>query len=288
MELNDQYKDQLVAHGFLPMNHEEPNFFPVAMQPVFDGDGGEVEGIQRLVRTDTNVTLKVHTNSYGLVSYQDSFGAFDAALNKSGLDIKGMLVQTDMSHDGARCFRQYVLPAHRIEMPDGEPLALRIIMFNSYDGSMKFRGRAGGYRFVCANTCVLGSDIIDISVKHTKKAPTEILPAIEKIVASADHFMEWEPRFKVWDQVKLTDDAAYHCLEQLPFNTQHLDRMFTTWRLSGKETLLELFHSITMWSTFSSTGENRAATRADREGRVAQLIDGSVWSNLTGGDPFLA
>jgi len=278
MDIAASYQDRLDAHGFVPINHDEPNFFPVALQNIFDGSGNIIEGSKRLVRTDTNETLKVHTDGYGLISYEDSFTKFDEELNKSGLNVEDMAVATDMSHNGSRCFRQYVLPKHSIDLPTGGALALRFLMFNSYDGSTKFRGRAGGYSFVCANTCVLGTDIINIGVKHTKNAELQIEGVIEQVVASADQFMTWGPKFTEWAKIQASRDGVYHVLKQLPFGVNHIDAMFRSWVLNEASSLLGVYNAITSWSTFSNTGKNMASVRADREARVAALIEGDVWS----------
>lgn len=277
MDVVAAYQDKLDAYGYVPIDHDKPNFFPVDLLPCFDGDRNELPGVKRLVRTDTNELLKIHSDSYGLISYEDSFAKFDEELQKSGLDTKGMMVATDMSHNGGRCFRQYVLPQHLVNTPDGEGLALRFLMFNSYDGSTKFRGRAGGYHFVCANTSCLGTDIINVGAKHTKNAGLQIENVIEQVVKSADDFMSWGPRFENWGEVKPEPDTAYYVLTELPFAEQHIDRMFAMWMLDEEGSLYGLYNAMTAWSTFSAGGENRAASRADREARIATLIEGEVW-----------
>jgi hypothetical protein len=283
MDIVASYQDKLDAYGYVPIDHDEPNFFPVALQDIFDGSGNTIEGSKRLVRTDTNETLKVHSDGYGLISYEDSFAKFDEELNRSGLNVEDMVVATDMSHNGSRCFRQYVLPKHSIDLPTGGSLALRFLMFNSYDGSTKFRGRAGGYSFVCANTCVLGTDIINIGVKHTKNAGLQIEGVIEQVVASADQFITWGPKFEEWAETRPSRSEVYHVLTQLPFSVNHIDAIFRSWVLDEADSLLGVYNAITSWSTFNSTGVNKASARADREARVATLIEGNVWNNSVGG-----
>jgi hypothetical protein len=283
MDIISTYQDKLDAYGFVPINHDEPNYFPVELMDIYDGDGDVILGPKRLVRTDTNETLKVHTSSYGLITYQQSFDAFDLELSASGLNVRGMLVQTDMSHNGAKCFRQYVLPEHKVALPDGTDMILRFLMFNSYDGSTKFRGRAGGYSFVCANTCCLGTDIINIGVKHTKNADVQIESVISEIVDSADKFMTWGPKFEEWGETSISTSGAYHVIDSLRFPETKTDRIFAKWNLDGDLSLFGIYSAMTNWSTFEGSGDNRASARADREARIATLIEGDVWESAVQG-----
>src|SRR5262249_40031569 len=141
-----------------PANHAKPQFFPVVARRLFDEKGVELPGYKRIVRDDTGDTLHVATDSYQVVTNEEAFGAFEAAIETSTLDRTDMRIGTDYSGFGVRCFRQYLFPAHRVEIKKGVEVALRILMMNSYDGSLRFRGQAGAYNFVCANTSVLGKD----------------------------------------------------------------------------------------------------------------------------------
>jgi hypothetical protein len=268
----------LAKSGFIPANHQEANWFDVGVGPVHDPEGNIIDGLQRIFREDTKKTIKVHTNAYKLITYEESFSAFDAALNSSGLDITDMMVSTDLTHDGGRCFRQYVLPKHLIDMGDGDLLALRIIMFNSYDGSMAFRGMAGAYRFVCANTCVIGKHIIKVNVKHTKNA--EILPAIDTIVNSAQVFTEMEPRLLAMKEAHPTEAQAYNFLRLTGAQDTAINQLFVDWSLGDDASLYGLFNAATSWSSHGSADKITIAGRCDREDQVASMVFSQPWEKL--------
>jgi hypothetical protein len=40
----------------------------------------------------------------------------------------------DLSHNGGRIFAGYTFPAHRVEVSNGDEVALRIAYWDSYDG----------------------------------------------------------------------------------------------------------------------------------------------------------
>lgn len=279
-ELDADLKQSLSNAGFIPANHDQPNYFPVSLKPAYDEHGFKIPGIQRVVRGDTGQTLKTHTDAYSLIPYEETFTKFDNELNSSGLDLTGMHVSTDLTHDGGRIFRQYVLPAHSLKVRD-EWLALRIIMFNSYDGSCSFRGMAGAYQFVCANTSVIGFDITRQTRRHSGNALEEIPAVIENVVMQADRFMQFQPRLKHMSETVLGDMTGYKQIQKLPVSQAHHDRIFTKWRTEQEDdSLFGLWSAMTNWSTHGVKGENAAATRSGRENMVSRVIDAESWREL--------
>src|SRR4029077_17492332 len=103
----------------------------------------------------------------------------------STLDKTGMRIGTDLTNNGARIFRQYLFPAHMVQFDSRyhgmRSVALRILMFDSYDGSSKFRGMAGGFDFVCANESVSGKEIDTIGFKHVGDMEQKISDAADRL-----------------------------------------------------------------------------------------------------------
>lgn len=282
------YADLMDKHGFIPANHQAPAFFPVAARKLFDETGHELPGYLRIVREDTGCTLNVATDKYKIITNEEAFGAFEVALRESSLDLTGMRIGTDYANGGTRCFRQYLLPAHIVEVKPGVAVALRLLMMNSYDGSLAFKGLVGAYNFVCANTSVSGNEFASFKMKHA--GGIDVPRAIGGLTQAAEaHVLEAE-RMRAWPQIAVSDAAARDLFGSMPQATNMLvDHLVHRWLVArdtdaqqGGANLWCAFNVLTAWSTH---GENkveggRGQVRFDREQRVRKLIEGKAWREL--------
>ena len=268
------YAKQMEDFGFVPANHESPLYFPVALKPL-SCMGHELPGYQAVVREDEERVLAVHSDRYSLMPNERVYALFDEAIRQSGLDVTDMRVADDMSHDGARAFRQYLFPGH-VEEVAGTEIALRIIAFNSYDGSLSARYRAGMYRFVCANTCVLGRDAADFKVRHIGDME-EKMPAIaQSVVASAEAFVENAKRMRAWAGQRICTDDLGRLSKKFAAGNEKLENQLIADALRAcAETAWDYYNVLTAWATHASvrSAKNAAHAKTVREDKVAAFID---------------
>ncbi len=283
MDVQLPYLDKMAEYGFVPANHDKPNWFPVAAGEIYDGPGRLIPGYKRVFREDTGDTMAVHSDSYAIISYSDVFDMFDKALRASSLDLSGMMIGTDMTHNGARCFRQYILPAHQIDMGNGDKLALRIVGFNSYDGTMSASLMAGVYRFACANQSVIGRHLMQLRVRHSGKAAAlDLESGIERVVKAADEFVMMEPRYKRWKEVEVQVEGFKALVAGLPQITDRLsDHLVAKFATEAEEkTLYGGWNILTNWATHAEAKAHKGQVVIDRQKRVAALTDHKDWKVL--------
>lgn len=291
MPLDGSYADLMDQHGFIPANHAAPVFFPVEALKLYDERGEVLPDYKRIVRMDTGKTLNVTTDSYTVVTNEEAFGAFEVELRNSKLDLAGMRIGTDYARDGARVFRQYLLPAHQVEVKPGVAVALRLIMMNSYDGSMRFQGRAGAYNFVCANTSIAGTDIAGFKVKHTGEI--DLSKAIGSLVAAAEAHVIETGTWKAWPHIKITDLGARALIQALPGGSRtlvdHLVHRYLVARdtdeKQGGNNVWCLFNVLTAWATHGEVDAKggSAQIKADREASVRKLTELPMWKQTIEG-----
>jgi hypothetical protein len=282
------YAGLAAKHGFVPADHAAPRFFPVAARRLFDEKGHELPGYKRIVREDTGDTLNVTTDAYEVITNEEAFHAFEEAIRISRLDIAGMMIGTDFSHGGARVFRQYLFPAHMVPVKPGVDVALRIIMLNSYDGSLAFRGTTGAFNFVCANTSILGREVAGFRLKHGKGA--DIGRGAEVLVAAAESFVEETARWREWPGIPVTDAQAIALFGALPQSTKALVEHLTLAWVQARDAegpqsgpnLWTLYNVLTAWATHAEARAQKAQARFDREERVRRLLGAKDWLRLAG------
>jgi len=268
------YAKQMEDFGFVPANHESPLYFPVGLRPL-TCMGQTINGYQAVVREDESRVLAVHSDKYALMPNERVYALFDEAIRQSGLDTTNLRVADDISHDGARAFRQYLFPGH-VEEIAGTEIALRIIAFNSYDGSLSARYRAGFYRFVCANTAVIGRDAADFRVRHIGDMEEKIPVIAQSVVTSAEGFIANAKRMRRWADVPLTHGDMEQLTKGFAEGNERLEnQLFADAMRANAATVWDFYNVLTAWATHASvrSAKNAAHAKTVREDKVAKYID---------------
>lgn len=278
------YDKLMEQHGFIPSNHTKPVFFPVSLVDMYSKANGladeysKVPGYKAVMRGDTGDILKIHTDSYGLVPYEESFGTFEDAIDKSGLDTTDMRIGTDMMNNGGKIFRQYLFPNIIEKIHDSE-IALTISMFDSYDGSTAFIGRSGHFNFRCANMGFAGRAALEMKVKHTGDTYKRQVEAIKLIVAAAERYVVEAKRMREWPSIKIPMDSTRKLLQSIPQATDQLcDTLLASYAVEKSHDMWSLYNCLTAWSTH--TPDNKTKMKLDRQKRVLDLIEGKNWKAL--------
>jgi hypothetical protein len=280
------YGDVMARYGFIPADHQAARFERVVARKIFDETGEELPGYLRIYNEDRAKTLHVTTDGYQLITNEEAFTAFDEAIGRSELDTAGMVVGTDYSHEGARIFRQYLFPNHMVPVKPGVDVALRIVMLNSYDGTTAFRGTAGAFNFVCANTSIFGHEVSGFRMRHSGKA--DVSEGAKRLVDAAEAFVRETEAWKVWPSIPVSDTQAVGVFKAMPGTSEstveHLTLAWVTARdhdpIQGGANLWALYNVLTAWATHTASRSNAAAARYSREGAVRRTLETKPWKLL--------
>lgn len=289
LDITGPYAEQVKRFGFIPANHREPTFERVVLRKVFDEAGTEIPGYLSVFNETKNKTLAVHSDGYQLIPNEVISTAFLDAINESGLDTTDMMVATDYSHEGRRFFEQYLLPAHQVRVKPGVDVALRLVNFNTYDGSGAARGVAGALNFVCANTSIAGNEAARFAFRHSGEKP-DIKAAAKAMVSAAEAFVEECRGWADWPHIPVSDQQALRLFKALPGATEssveHLTKKWVEARdldpVQGGANLWCLYNVLTAWATHTeaSRGKNGVALRFQREGTVQKALATKEWKTL--------
>ena len=258
-------------------NNRSSLYFPVELAPV-ESEGVIIPGWNALKRSDTGDHLFVHKKTYQLVSNEEVYSNFDLALTEAGLMAGNVEVKDELSHNGLRAFRQYIFKDYTIDPGDGNEVALRLVVFNSYDGSTSFRARIGGYRFICSNGCITGKDLLNISQKHTKGFELEKIT--EKVAEAPALFFEQEARWKSWQKVNMTTEDSIALFKKLPLASERLTDNLTRRLVEshyGHQNLWDVYNILTNWASHDKATTNTPSVVAQREERVCRLTNSHSW-----------
>ena len=147
-------------------------------------------------RADTGEELGVHGHGYQAVAPKHMIDTTRAIIERSDLNTRDIEERIRTSHNGARCFVQYTLPAHNYITPDGDTASLSLLATSSIDGTFPFMISAAAIQSACTNLQVfIGGEVAVYKAKHTKGLNIEHGANI--IVKALDVF---ENQRELWQQ----------------------------------------------------------------------------------------
>ena len=159
-----------------------------------------------LVRDDNNHPIGIVGKSYEVVQHPDAFRTVERIIANSDLDTTGVTRDIQVSHDGARAYAVYTLPAHSIGQGK-EETALQISTRNSFDGSWCFHVEVGAVRMICLNGQVFLDSFAMFKARHT--AGLNMDHAARKLSKAIDVYQNESERWIRWQNTSVTDNQAF-------------------------------------------------------------------------------
>ncbi len=143
------------------------------------------------------IPIGVVSKSYQLVQHRQVIDTIINALNMVNIKQEQVKAELQMTQYGERVGLHIQFPdSYSIDPGDGNKLALRLGVFNSVDGSTRFRAVLGWLRFVCSNGMVVGSAQNDYKRRHNQTLVIDdvndlLTQGIELAVADKKNLERW-------------------------------------------------------------------------------------------------
>lgn len=254
-----------------------------------------------IYRTDTGAELGVHGHGYQAVAPKKMIDSTRSIIERSDLNTKDIEETIRTSHDGARCFVQYTLPAHTYETPDGDTASLSLLATSSIDGTFPFMISAAAIQSACTNLQVfIGGEVAVYKAKHTKSLNVEhganlIVKALDvfnnerelwdkmqgEYVSSGQAFNEiceavGTPKL-IEDAKDLTPSAVVDINRNKAKNLAYIWDAFHKYKVRLGQNRWALYNAFTDWSTHSgaytkASNLNIASVRANRQETVRKYF----------------
>ena len=159
-----------------------------------------------LVRDDNNESVGIVGQNYEVAQHPDAFRTVERIISNSDLDTTGISRDIQVSHEGARAYAVYTLPAHSAGQGK-EETALQISTRNSFDGSWCFHVEVGAVRMICLNGQVFLDSFAMFKARHT--AGLNMEHAARKLSKAIDVYQNESERWIRWQNTSVTDNQAF-------------------------------------------------------------------------------
>lgn len=264
---------------------ESPTMFPIAERdlswtvPTEDGprDVGQTsETHKAIVREDTGAIVGIVSKSYRPLANQTYFATVEDALREAIPEElrEGVMVRDRVSGAGSWTQREYVFPAYAEALQNtaySTQFGMRIVAWNSYDGSASAGLMSGLIDFMCTNGMIVGRDIAKEMKRHTTRLEAiHFLPRLRQNMADIGSHIE-EVRKMAHTPLRMDDALAF--LEKHLSGQRAAEMLMRTQREAEVrgETVQALHAALTMYASHNSP---HFATRHDDPAREARLLRG--------------
>lgn len=264
---------------------ESPTMFPVAERdlswtiPTEGGprDVGQTSDTHKaIVRTDTDQIVGIVSKSYRPLPNQDYFATVETALREAIPEElrEGVMVRDRVAGSGSWTQREYVFPAFAESLKNTQyetKYGMRIVAWNSYDGSASAGLMSGLIDFMCTNGVITGRDIAKEMKRHTTKLEAiHFLPRLRQNLDEIHGHIE-DVRKMAHTPLRMDDALAF--LEK-HLSGQRAAEMLMRTQVEAErrgETVQALHAALTMYASHNS---GAFATRQDDPAREARLLRG--------------
>jgi len=165
--------------------------FPVELRAIStEPDGFVIPHRRAVIRTDTMKPLGVVSDKYTLLPHAEVVDTLRATLK--GQEVKETI---NLTHNGARMHLEFMLPDVTFKV-EGDDIAMRLVVANSYDGSRKVRLVFGAYRLVCSNGMYVGSLLLSLNHRHVGDVGLEVTQIRKQVTMITAQFKASAPKMQ--------------------------------------------------------------------------------------------
>ena len=165
--------------------------FPVELRAIStEPDGFVIPHRRAVIRTDTMKPLGVVSDKYALLPHAAVVDTMRETLK--GQDTKETI---RLTHNGARMHFEITLPDVTFKV-EGDEIAMRLVVANSYDGSRKVHIAFGAYRLICANGMTIGSKLVSLNRRHVGEVSLEVEHIRKQMTTLTALFKATEPTIR--------------------------------------------------------------------------------------------
>jgi len=262
-----------------------------------------IKNKRALVRTDTNESVSVVSDSYQVAQHPDAFRTVERIIAGSDLDLTGIRRTIETSHNGSRAYSRYTFPAHKMETSKGDYATLEMLARNSFDGSCAFGINIGAIRFLCSNGQIFIEDFAFFKSKHTRGL--NMAHAARKLSKSIEVYEKEVERWKEWKRTEVSSSEAFNIFGKVAnckyFHVPGSETVTTLLKqpeVRRNKTLIKLwyhytanerkalgtnlwavYNTITHWATHAPAGKitaqhNISAIKVRRQDKIREVFKG--------------
>lgn len=229
-----------------------------------------------IVRLDTDEIVGIVSKKYQPLANSSYFSTVEQALRDAIPEEmrEGVMVRDKVAGGGSWTQREYVFPAFAEELSNSTystKVGLRIVAWNSYDGSASAGLLSGLIDFICTNGMIVGRDIAKEMRRHsTLLTANHFLPRLRQNLGDIGGHIE---EVRKMANTPLNQDAALSLLEK-HFSGSRAAEILMRAQVEAErrgETVQALHAALTMYASHAT---DTFKQRSDDPAREARLLRG--------------
>lgn len=196
--------------------------------------------------TQTHADPKM-TDRYSVINTSDVI----EVMKDQGFNVHSYRV--DNSRKVNRDFARHMVVFRNNDLPVIDDCTSQFIWTNSHNGRCAGKMRGGLYRFVCANGLVIGNDLFEERMRHSKSITDQLIERVRHLSANS---LQTFQKIEEWSKIELNKDQVTEFAQKalvLRFGEERSKSYSTESILSARRAEDEGYD---LWKTFNRIQEN--------------------------------
>lgn len=151
-------------------------------------------------KDNTFIPIGIVSKEYVLVRHAEVVETARQVIEQFGIDPGCLKADLTITEYGERmALSLYLPPKYAFDPGDGNQLVMRLELFNSVEGSTRFRAMMGWFRLVCSNGLVIGVTQTEVRRRHIGDLSLDDLGSVlssgvERAESEKENFRKWRKR----------------------------------------------------------------------------------------------
>lgn len=220
-------------------------------------------------RKDTGEIFATVTSAYEVLQNRELVQAAEAAFKAKGLS--GWRRKAVVARGGARCYVVYDFPCVGGKIA-GQDVTFRLIIQNSFDGTVRASFTIGLFRLICSNGMAVPANTIGMTKRHVGSIEMDFVA--RTVEQALRLFFDSLPMFQMMTGIKVTQLEGLRIINSLiregVFTMKDGDAVSAIWMAPSHEedcarTLWNLYNAVTQHLTHAQVGNAVAARFEESE-----------------------
>jgi len=226
-------------------------------------------------RKDTGEIFATVTSAYEVLQNRDLVQAAEAAFKAKGLS--GWRRKAVVARGGARCYVIYDFPCIGGKIA-GQDVTFRLIIQNSFDGTVRASFTVGLFRLICSNGMAVPENTIGMTRRHVGSIEMDFVA--RTVEQALRLFFDALPMFQMMTGIKVAQLEGLRIINNLihegVFTMKDGDGVSAIWMAPSHQedcarTLWNLYNAVTQHLTHAQGG-NAVAARFEESEKCSRRI----------------
>lgn len=217
----------------------DPDYaFPISSEEIFDYNAIKIPEYQLIRRLDTQDILTINSQRYSIKTHREVVETAETAMEEFE-ELKNPEKRVCLIRNGARLLILYTFPNIKMDIDEGDPISLQLILNNSYDRTCRLGMTLGAWRNK-TRYFITGKEFETFRKKHYESL--SLVEMKKQIQTSIEKWALLEKTLTNWSTTALPTAAGVAFLKKAKLPEKYEEAILAKWEVATIPTKFKLYN----------------------------------------------